>query len=60
MVPVLRRLEAGGLVRRRHGQYQLTRRGRDELELTRSLVRLVVRADYRAARSTTAASFART
>jgi DNA-binding MarR family transcriptional regulator len=39
----VRRLEAAGLVRRRHGQYRLTLRGRDELELTRSLVRLVAR-----------------
>jgi DNA-binding PadR family transcriptional regulator len=37
----LRRLEACGLLRRRHGQYRLTRRGERELALTRALVRLI-------------------
>lgn len=37
----LRRLEARGFLRCRRDQYRLTRRGRDELALTRALVRLV-------------------
>jgi len=40
----LRRLERRGLVMRRHGQYRLTRPGRDELALMRSLAVLVLRA----------------
>jgi hypothetical protein len=35
------RLEARGLVWRKHDGFHLTRRGRDELALTRSLIRLV-------------------
>ena len=40
----LRRMEARGLVMRRRGEYLLTKRGRDELAMTRTLARLVVRA----------------
>ena len=40
----LRRLEARGLVTRRRGQYRLTAQGRDELDLTHALARIVVRA----------------
>jgi DNA-binding PadR family transcriptional regulator len=39
----LRRMEARGLVRRHRAQYRLTRRGRDELAMTRALARLVAR-----------------
>ncbi len=39
--PALRRLERIGLVTRRRGQYRLTRRGRDELWMARSIARLV-------------------
>jgi len=39
----LRRLEARGFVRRRRGQFRLTKRGRDELAMTHALVRLVGR-----------------
>ena len=39
----LRRLEAGGYVRRRRDGYSLTRKGRDELDLLRGLAQLVVR-----------------
>jgi len=39
----LRVLEARGLVRRHHGVFVLTRRGRDELALTVALARLVSR-----------------
>jgi len=38
---LLRRLEAGGLLRRQHGQYRLTGRGERELALTHALLRLV-------------------
>jgi DNA-binding PadR family transcriptional regulator len=41
----LRRLEARGLVTRRRGQYRLTRRGREELSMTRALGRLLARTD---------------
>jgi DNA-binding PadR family transcriptional regulator len=41
----LRRLEARGLVTRRRGQYRLTRRGREELSMTRALARLLARTD---------------
>jgi DNA-binding PadR family transcriptional regulator len=37
----LRRLEAGGLLTRKRGQYRLTRRGERELALTRAILRLV-------------------
>ena len=40
---VLRRLEANGLVTRRKGLYRLTRRGRNELELTAALARVIAR-----------------
>ena len=40
---VLRRLEAGGLVRRERSQYRLTRRGERELVMTRALARLLAR-----------------
>jgi DNA-binding PadR family transcriptional regulator len=36
----LRRLEAHGLLYRRRGLYRLTRRGHEELALTRALLRL--------------------
>ena len=39
----LRGLEARGLLRRKQDQYRLTRRGRDELALARSLIRLLMR-----------------
>jgi DNA-binding PadR family transcriptional regulator len=39
---LLRRLEARGLVTRRSDVYRLTRRGRNELELTRAVAQLVV------------------
>jgi DNA-binding PadR family transcriptional regulator len=39
---VLGRLEARGLVTRRNDVYRLTRRGRNELELTRAVAHLVV------------------
>jgi DNA-binding PadR family transcriptional regulator len=39
----LGRLEARGLVTRRREQYRLTRRGVDELTMTRALARLIVR-----------------
>jgi len=39
----LRRLEERGLVTRRRGQYRLTRRGRDELAMSRALTRLLAR-----------------
>lgn len=38
----IRRLEAGGLVTRRRGEYRLTRRGRDELAITQAVTRLLV------------------
>jgi DNA-binding PadR family transcriptional regulator len=44
MFATLRRLEARGLVTKRRGTYRLTRRGRDELELTELLTRLIARA----------------
>ena len=37
----IRGLEAGGLVRRRRGQYRLTRRGRDELATSQAVARLL-------------------
>ena len=37
----IRRLEAGGLVTRRRGQYRLTRRGRDELATEYAVRRLL-------------------
>jgi len=40
---ILRRLEAHGLLRRQDDRYRLTRRGRDELAMTRALIRLVTR-----------------
>jgi DNA-binding PadR family transcriptional regulator len=40
---VLRRLEACGLLTRRRGEYRLTKRGRNELDMTRALTRLVAR-----------------
>ena len=39
----LPRLEARGLVWRKHDQFRLTRVGRDELALSRSLLRLLMR-----------------
>jgi DNA-binding MarR family transcriptional regulator len=39
----LRRLEGRGLVTRQHGQFRLTRHGRDELAMTQALMRLVAR-----------------
>jgi DNA-binding PadR family transcriptional regulator len=39
---LLGRLEARGLVTRRDDVYRLTRRGRNELELTRAVAHLVV------------------
>jgi hypothetical protein len=39
----LQGLEARGLLRRKPDQYQLTRRGREELALARSLIRLLMR-----------------
>jgi DNA-binding PadR family transcriptional regulator len=44
MFGTLRRLEARGLVTKRRGTYLLTKRGRDELELTEMLTRLIARA----------------
>jgi DNA-binding PadR family transcriptional regulator len=38
--PVLRRLEAQGLLWRKQDQYRLTRCGRDELAMTRALIGL--------------------
>jgi hypothetical protein len=38
----LQGLEARGLLRRKQDQYRLTRRGRDELALARSLIRLLL------------------
>jgi len=43
MFAALRRLEAHGLVVRRRGLYRLTRRGREELSMTRALARLFAR-----------------
>ena len=43
LFPILRHLEANGLLRRRQGTYQLTRQGRNELATTDALIRLVVR-----------------
>ena len=40
----LRRLEHAGLVRRRDGQYRLTRSGMSELAMTRAVTRLTARA----------------
>ena len=40
MFMTLHRLEAGGFLSRSAGNYRLTRRGRDELAMTRALVRL--------------------
>jgi len=37
LFPALRHLEARGLLWREQGQYRLTRRGRNELALTRAL-----------------------
>jgi Mn-dependent DtxR family transcriptional regulator len=37
------RLEARGLLTRRQGHYRLTRRGKDELAMTRALVHLITR-----------------
>ena len=39
----LRGLEERGLVTRRRGHYRLTRRGRDELAMSRALTRLLAR-----------------
>ena len=39
----LGRLEARGLVTRRHGAYRITRRGRDELAMSAAVTRLLVR-----------------
>ncbi len=43
LFPALRRLEERGMLSRRKGQYRLTRRGREELAMTRALFRLVTR-----------------
>jgi DNA-binding PadR family transcriptional regulator len=43
----LRRLEARGWVTRTRGEYRLTRRGRDELAMARTLARLTARAHRR-------------
>jgi len=40
LFPALRRLEAHGFLWRRRGVYCLTRRGRNELTMTRALIRL--------------------
>jgi hypothetical protein len=40
----LRRLEGRGLLTKRRGTYRLTRRGRDELDMTEMLTRLIARA----------------
>ena len=40
---LLRRLESRGFVTRRNDLYRLTRRGRNELELTLALARLLAR-----------------
>jgi hypothetical protein len=40
LFPVLRGLESRGLLYHRQGLYRLTRRGRDELAMTRALIRL--------------------
>jgi DNA-binding PadR family transcriptional regulator len=40
LFPALRRLEAHGFLRRQRGMYRLTRRGRNELTMTRALIRL--------------------
>jgi len=37
LFPALRHLEARGFLWRQRGEYRLTRRGRDELSLTRAL-----------------------
>jgi len=42
--PALRSLESRGLVWRRRGLYRLTRRGRDELAMSRTVARLLLRA----------------
>ena len=42
LLPRLRRMEAEGLVWRRGSIYRLTRIGRDELDATRLLTRLVL------------------
>jgi DNA-binding PadR family transcriptional regulator len=41
--PTLRRLEAHGAIRRQRELYRLTRRGREQLDATRSVALLVVR-----------------
>jgi hypothetical protein len=43
LFPALRRLEERGLVTRRGGLYRLTRRGRDELSMSRAIVHLLAR-----------------
>ena len=40
LFPALRRLEANGFLWRQRGVYRLTRRGRNELTMTRALIRL--------------------
>ena len=40
----LRRLESQGLVRLHDDRYRLTRRGRNELAMTRAVIRIVLRA----------------
>jgi DNA-binding PadR family transcriptional regulator len=41
ILAALHRLEAVGFVRRQHGLYRVTKYGRDELEMTVALTRLV-------------------
>jgi hypothetical protein len=40
LFPALRRLEARGFLWRRQGQYRVTRRGRNELALSRAVIDL--------------------
>jgi len=40
LFPALRHLEAGGFLWRQHGEYRLTRRGRDELVISHALIHL--------------------
>jgi DNA-binding MarR family transcriptional regulator len=48
VLSAVRSLERRGFVRRHRGVYRLTRRGRNELAMTRALARLIARAAYAA------------
>jgi DNA-binding PadR family transcriptional regulator len=43
MFTTLRRLERRGFLHRENGRYRLTQRGREELDMTRAMVRLFAR-----------------